>query len=835
MSLLGDLIQDLRYGARALRRTPAFTALVVLSLALGIGANASMFSVADALFLRALPVRDPGALVFLSDPTAGGVMDGLPRGRLDIFPQRLHERVRDEDRGQSFDGIAAQDSSGSRAFVQAGGPADERTDDRALGRAVTGNFFDVLGVPAVRGRTFLPADAGTTEGPSAIVLSHAYWQRRFGGDLTLVGARLTIERKSMTVVGIAAPGFVGLDVGIATDFWVPMSARPQPVMEFRREERWLRVFGRLKAGVSSASAEAGVNLTLQRYLAEDPSLAGDRPARQAIRVQLDPAATGASSLRQSYRDPLLALLAGVALLLLIVCLNISHLLLARAIHRQREMNIRIALGASRSRLVRQLLAEGLLLALLGGAAGALVTRWLGDALLALASGSTSPFQLELGLDGRVLAFILLLVLGIAVAMGLVPAWQAARTTVQPALRASASAVTVAGSRRLVSRILLSSQVAFSLVLLVGAALLAGSLGRLRSADKGFNEDSVLLVTTSGALTLLTEQQTLAVNDEILRRVTALPQVRSASLARLAPLGGARISEVIVAAGRSTPVRLTMVTPGYFETLGMKLAAGRSFARTDDAGAPKVAVVNEAMARLVIPGGRAVGERFRFDPLLSPSQKPDTLQIVGVVKDARNAGMREPVEPMAYLVAGQRGPSLLNSLQVRTAGDPMAASDRVRRAVREAHPDLRITGVRTVRTQVERLLVQERLLATLSAAFGLAALFLMSIGLYGVVSQWAGQRTREIGLRIALGATGGGVRWMVLRQALLLVLAGVAIGAPVALAAARLLRGLLFGLSPLHPAPLAVATAVLFLVASAAAYLPARRASRLDPMLALRAE
>jgi ABC-type antimicrobial peptide transport system permease subunit len=231
----------------------------------------------------------------------------------------------------------------------------------------------------------------------------------------------------------------------------------------------------------------------------------------------------------------------------------------------------------------------------------------------------------------------------------------------------------------------------------------------------------------------------------------------------------------------------------------------------------------------------VGERFRFDPMLSPSQRPDTLQIVGVVKDARNAGMREPVEPMAYLVAGQRPPGLLRNLQVRTAGDPTAASERVRGAVREAHPDLRITGVRTVRTQVERLLVQERLLATLSTTFGLAALFLMAIGLYGVISQWAGQRTREIGVRIALGATGGGVRWMVLRQALLLVLAGVAIGAPAALAAARLLHGLLFDLSPLHPAPLAVATAVLFLVATVAAYLPARRASRMDPMIALRAE
>jgi predicted permease len=320
-------------------------------------------------------------------------------------------------------------------------------------------------------------------------------------------------------------------------------------------------------------------------------------------------------------------------------------------------------------------------------------------------------------------------------------------------------------------------------------------------------------------------------------VTALPRVRSASLSRLAPLGAGRITEAIVPAGASagTLVRLDMVSPGYFETMGMKLVAGRTIDGRDDAGSPKVAVVNEALARALYAGGQAVGSSFRFDPLLSPSQEPATIRVVGVVRDARNAEIRLPAEPMAYLAAGQRGPGLLTNLQVSTAVDPARVAEQVRQVVHQANPGLRVVGMRTMRSQIERLLVQERLLATLSAAFGLAALFLMSIGLYGVVSQWAGQRTREIGVRIALGASHGGVRWLVLRQAFSLVLAGAAVGAPAALVTARLLRSLLFGLHPLDPRPLLLAALVLFAVTAAAAYLPARRASRVDPMQVLRSE
>ncbi len=832
MSVLTDLLQDLRFGGRALRRSPGFFALVVLSLGLGIGANAAMFGLADALFLRALPVRDPGALVFLTDPASDGVMDGLPQDRIELFSQRLYQRVRTSEQASRFDGIAAQDSSARRAFVGVGGPADDSAGDRAISRPVSANFFKVLGVPAFLGRTFGPEDERGAEPHPVVVLSHGYWQRHFGGDRNLLGARLHIGRQTFTVVGIAAPGFAGLEVGVPTDLWIPIADGPQPVLEFRQENRWLRVVGRLKPGVTPAAAQAGLDVVLQQYLAEDASLASDRPTRQRMHILLDPAATGASPLRESFRQPVLALMAGVAVLLLIVGLNVSHLLLARAIHRQREVQIRTALGASRARLIRQLLAEGLLLALLGGAAGVLFARWLSDALLALSA--VPPTALPVRIDGRVLSFVALLVVAIALAMGLAPAWQTSHATVQPALRATAPAVT--GRGRL-GRILLSSQVAFSLVLLVGAALLAGSLGRLRAADKGFDEEGVLLVTLSGDLAELTPAQATSVDREILRRVTALPQVRSASLSALAPLGGGRITEAIVPAGatRGTLVRLTAVTPGYFETLGMKLVSGRTFTGADDAAAPRAAVVNEALARALFPDGQALGATFRFDPLLSPSQRPDSLRLVGVVRDARNTEMREPAEPMAYLAAAQGPPELLTNLQVRTATDPARLAETVAQVVRAAHPDLRVVNVRTMRTLVERLLVQERLLATLSVGFGLAALFLMSIGLFGVISQWAAQRTREIGVRIALGASRAGVRWMVLRQAFRMILAGVIVGAPAAVATTRLLRGLLYGLQPLDPRPLLLAALVLLAVAALAAYLPARRASRVDPMQALRAE
>jgi predicted permease len=837
-----DLLQDLRHGVRLLRRSPGFTVLVVLSLALGMASNTAIFSLIDAVLLRPLPVPQPDQLVLMTDGNTGGRWrwDEVTEPRLDLYTYPLYQRLRADP---LFDGVVAEDSSYTPALVVESGSADGRADARATGRLVSANYFSALRVPAWRGRTFLPEDETAPGANPVLVLSHAYWQRRFGGSPEVVGAHLTVNGTAYTVVGVAPAGFSGTEIASGVDFWAPLTMQAALTRDRSllgpptgpRDLRWLLVVGRLKAGVSLAAAEASANRILQAFLDADPALAKVVLARQPIRIALDPGVMGFNRLGQSFREPLLTLMAGVGLLLLIVCLNLSHLLLARAIGRQREMGIRAALGASRARLVRQLLAEGLLLAALGAAAAALATRWLSDGLIALASVR----NLEVGQSPRVVAFTALLALGTAVLIGMVPALQTSRRRgdLQLAMREGSRAIAGAGGRRVVSRLLLASQVAFSLVLLVGAGLMAGTLGKLRGVDKGFDEANVLLVDLNLRLTGLGKQQLVPLEDELLRRVAALPGVRFASLSQGARLpGGGRHIEPIFLPGSTAEVRTMIgsVTPAHFATLGLTLARGRVLTADDRKGAPPVAVINETLARQMGGGQRGdgespdvVGKRFRFED--------QEITVVGVIRNAKANGLRRAARPMIYVPAAQ-ATQVLDDLEVRTDGtDPAAVTEQIRRVLREAHPALAGVAVRSLRSQVERSLGRERLLATLSSAFGLAALFLVCLGLYGVISQWASHRTREIGVRMALGATSGGVRWLVLRQGFVLVLAGVLVGLPAAMAAARLLADLLFGVSPTDAKTMAAAALALFAVATAAAYLPARRASRVDPMKALRAE
>jgi predicted permease len=666
---------------------------------------------------------------------------------------------------------------------------------------------------------------------SVLVLSHDYWQRRFGGDRAVVGSQLTVSGKPYTVVGVTRAGFTGSEVGRATDFWVPMTMQA----EFKRDRsllsdasaRWLFVIGRLRPGVTMATAEASVNLTLGQFLAANPSLALRIP-RQEIRIGLQPGATGVSAARSTFREPLIVLMAGVGLLLVIVCLNVSHLMLARAIHRRREMSIRTALGATRARLVRQLLTEGLLLSVLGAAGAVLVTGWLSDGLLGLASRGGLPVALDVNVGARMGMFIAVLALAAALLLGLVPAWRASHIDLQQALRLAAQSVT--SQRSLPGRLLLISQVAFSLVLLVGAGLLTGSLSRLHGVNKGFDDEHVLLVGFLPGEAGLDFDRTFAVYSEILRQVRALPGVRAASLSRESwPLSKARTIQTLIDPSRSRIRALVgVVTPGHFDAVGMTLARGRALTGQDQASAQSVAVINETLAGRLAGAGAPVGRRFRFD---SESQE---IEIVGVVKDAKTNGLGQAPWPMVYLPSAQKR-QLLDGLEVRTTADPALLADQVRRIMRDVRPDLPVVRVTTTRGEVERSLVRERLLTTLASAFGLTALFLVCIGLYGVISQWAAQRTTEIGVRMALGATTAGVRWMVLRQTLILVITGVVIGLPAAVAAARSLESFLYGVGPMDPATLIFATLVMLGVATIAGYLPARRASRVAPMMALRCE
>jgi predicted permease len=827
MSLLADLHQDLRHGVRGLRRSPGFTAMVVLSLALGIGANAAIFSLINALYLRPLPVRAPERLVLFSHLRSPGLSTVYVPGALELYSYPLYTRLRAETPG--FEDLAAQQSDRTMTLIRGDDP---RSAERAAGRMVSANYFSVLGVAAHRGRTFSAVDEAPAADP-ALVLSYGYWQRRFGGDPATIGQRITVDGRPHLVVGVAAAGFAGSEVGGGTDFWIPIAtAAPSAAFppDFRAgahvtsaRHQWLLVIGRSKPGFPLATAEASANLILQRFLSDHP----ETRAPREVRIQLEPGATGVSTLRPRFRQPLTALMAGVGLLLLIVCLNVSHLLGSRAIRREREMGIRSALGASRSRLVRQLTAEGSLLAGLGVAGAALSASWLTDGLLALAASGLPTLRLDVSVDVRVVAFTAALTAIAAAVVGLAPAWRAARPDLSRRLTAHAVA---SGGRRRASRLLLVSQVALSLILLVGAGLLTTSLFRLRAVDRGFDEGHLLLVDLGEVETGLRGEASVFMYDDVLRAVGAVPGVRAVSLSDGAgPLvgGGRRQLRILLREGQEANWQTGVVTPGYFDTVGMSVRQGRVLATEDRAGTARVAVVNETLARQYF-GARAVGARFRF------AAQPQEFEVVGVVADARTRSLRETPAPVVYVAVAQF-PALLRSLEVRSAVDPALLIEAVRRAAAEAHADLTPSGARTMRSQVNRSLMQERLLATLSCAFGFAALFLVSLGLYGVVAQWAGQRTREIGVRMALGATAGGVRRLVLGQGIGLVAVGVTLGLPAALAAGRLLAAFLFEVRPTDPPAVAAAALTLLLVATAAAYGPARRASRVDPMTALRAE
>jgi predicted permease len=835
--MIGDLFQDLRHGLRRLRRSPGFAALIVVTLGLGIGANAAIFRLIDAVLLQPLPVADPGQLVLLCAGRASGRGVGQPwtqGDRLAGYSHPLYEQLRAQG-AALFDGLAAEDSMTTIALVGSTSATGDDADDRAAGRAVSANYFSVLGVSAAAGRMLLPTDESAPGANPVLVLSHAYWQRRFGGSGTAIGGRLAVNGSAYTVVGVAAPGFIGTKIGEPTDFWVPLTMqgelRREPSLLRVRNQWWLRLVGRLAPGVSTASAEAAANLILRRYLGDDQFA----PTRQRVRIGLEPGAHGFSGPRDGARDPLLVLMAAAGMLLLIVCLNASHLLLARSVHRQRELSIRTALGASRLRLLRQLLSEGLLLAALGAAAGALAAGWLGDGLLALAG--KSPVGLGSTADVHVASFIGTLALATAAMLGVVPAWQAARAGVLGGPRSGGPAVAGGGSSHSITRLLLTLQVAFSIVLLVGAGLLTTTLARLRDTEKGFDEAHLLLVGLDSRMAA--RRPAAAMYDQILRRIEALPGVRKASLSTYGVLGGMEMTEsILLPAAASQPVLVNIVTPGYFETLGIDTLAGRGFLRTDHQGAPPVAVVNRAWARRFFSSTdvtQVLGERFTFDPVKAPEMPTEAFEVVGVARNAKTGNLRYAAQPTVYLAAAQAPGFLLGTLEVRASGEPALLAGQVRRTVREAVPDLPVTSVITTRSQVRQSLGQERLLATLASAFGLAALFLVCIGLYGVISQWAAHRTREIGVRMALGATTTAVRWLILRQAFALIIAGVLVGLPLAMVSMRLLEHLLYGLGPMDLTTLTVAALTIFAVATMAAYLPARRASGVDPMMALRYE
>jgi predicted permease len=839
---MGTLLRDLKYGLRMLARSPGFAAVVVLSLALGIGANTAIFTLIDAVMLKNLPVEKPDQLVVFDDnPDEGMITGGPPSGRWSYFSYPVFEYLRDHD--QVLQGLAAFQRIRDRLIIRAQGAGAGETAQRAMGRLVSGSYFSVLGVNAVLGRTLTPDDDQPGAHPAAVI-SYGYWKRRFSRDPSTVGKVVDLNGTPFIIVGVTPPEFFGETVQEPPDFWLPLSLQPQVTQRgsFLKDTGtyWLNLLGRLKPGVTKERAQATVTAQLRQYLmaqwgSQIPS--GNLQEIQGDHIALAPGGRGISRLRVYYSEPLHILMAVVALVLLIACANVANLLLARAAARQKEISMRLALGASRRRLVRQLLTESVLLAGLGGVLGTLFATW-GVKLLVALVASNDP--LNLNPDARVVGFTFAVSLLTGILFGLAPALRATKIELAPALKANASGPAGAQRGRFgPAKALVVFQVALSLPLVLAASLLLRSLEKLEGQNLGIDQEHILLVQIDPRLAGYKPNQLGSLYQRLLDRVNVLPGVRSASLAFYSPLSGSSQSGNISIQGYTPRPGQNMdswylqVGPKYFETEGIPLLLGRAIGPQDTQASPPAAVVNDSFARYFFPNQNPIGKRFSpGEPFKSPG-----IEIVGVVADVKYESLREKVPRMLFLPVFQmEGDSVyVDDLEVRTVGDPTSVATEVERAIPEIDKNLPVLKVTTLSEQVHGSVDQERTISELSSFFGLLALTLACVGLYGLMAYTVARRTNEIGIRMALGAERADILRMVMRETLLLVVAGVAIGIPVALAAARLISSRLFGLTPTDQLMVLLATLLMTAVAAFAGYLPARRASRVNPMVALRYE
>jgi putative ABC transport system permease protein len=828
---LQTFTQDTRYALRTLRANPGFAATAVLSLALGIGANTAIFSLLNAVMLRSLPVEDPRRLVQLGSPDSSGTSP-LSVG----FTNPIWEQVRDHQ--QAFSGTLA--FSGDRFDLSAGGESHF-----AQGLWTSGDFFHVLGVPAMRGRVFTRDDdlhGGGHAGPVAVI-SHGFWKRHFASDPDIVGKTIRLNRHPFTIVGVTPSWFTGLDVDTAYDVAIPIGC--EPILHTDRSSLaarswwWLRILGRLLPGETIQQADAKMKaLALEVNRATLPTDWDADGQKQYLQrtFALHPAATGFSDTGTQYRTALFTLMVVVGLVLLIACANIANLLLARAAARQREISIRMAIGAARRRVMRQLMSESLLLSVLGAAGGLLFAVWGSRLLVRFLSKTGGELQVDTAPDLRVLAFTM----GVAVLTGLLfgfaPALRATSISPNHVLKEHARGM-VAGRFGL-GRALVTGQVALSLMLLVGAGLFLGTLRNLLSTDLGFSRHNILLVQAAMMQSNVPKEQRPRLYRGIVDRLRALPGVSSASSSALTPISGSTWNNIVEPEGYSskgkfdTLVYFNRVSPGYFATMRTPLLLGRDFSEHDDAGAPKVIVIGESAARKFFKHANPIGKTIRAE---GQPGKQDVYQVIGVVKDIKYENVNESLLLSAYVACAQDSePWAEVTFEVRTERPSGASIPAVRAAIGEVNRGISLE-FRNFETQVDESLLQSRMVALLSAFFGGLALLLAMIGLYGVTAYGVARRQAEIGIRMALGAQPASVVWLVLREVAVMLAAGTALGLGASLAAGRLVASLLYGVKPYDAAPLAIAAVVLGIATGVAAYLPAHRAARLDPMAALREE
>jgi putative ABC transport system permease protein len=831
---------DLRQALRSFVKNPAFSAVVVLTLALGIGANTAIFSLMDQVLVRLLPVREPERLVLLHGP---GPFSGSTSSHSNSFTPLSHpmyERLRDGN--TVFSGMLAEYTA--PIHLTAGG----QTDD-VKGDLVSGTYFETLGVRAFRGRLFTREDDRLAGGHPVAVLGHGFWTRRFAADPAAVGSTVRINDHPMTVVGVAQPGFQGIEVGESVDVYVPLAMQPQILPTWPKglgdwRVRWLTVMARLKDGVPPAQAGAAINMLYGQLLREDLTTVKTPSDRFRVaflqkRLDLRPAGRGTSGLRDEAKTPLLVLMGMVGLVLLIACANVANLLMARASSRQKEIAVRLALGASRGRLVRQLLVESVVFSLAGGVLGIGFAVWTDRLLLRALPSEQAARVLSAEPDLRVGLFALSLALLTGIVFGLIPALQSTRPQLAPTLKSETAAVAGGTTPFRLRKGLVVAQVALSLLLLIGAGLFTRSLANLRSLDPGFEPERLLTFSVNPALNGydLTRRYTLfkRLQDDLL----AEPGVKSASLAEEPLMTDSNTSSTVRVEGYTPKEEEDMnpnfngVGPGFFATMGIPLLSGRDLRDSDGPDAPPVAVVNEAFARYFFGTESPVGRRMGKGGGKSKAGFP--IEIVGLVRDSKAASLREKTIRFVYVPYTQENSVGQMTFYVRSSRDGAALGGRVRLLVQQADAALPVTEMKTMRAQIRESLFVERMVATLSASFGFLATLLAAIGLYGVMSYAVSLRTREIGIRVALGAERRTVLLMVLREVAALALVGVAIGLPSGYGLGRLIESQLYGITARDPLTFAVATLTLLAAAMLAGYIPAARATRVDPLVALRYE
>ena len=831
-------MQDLRVAVRVLRAAPIVTGVAILSLALGIGANTAIFSLVNSLLIRTLPVAEPERLVMVST-------EATPRRSTPAWNYGLWDEVRMRA-PQMFDGVVAWSGGGTeeRLNISIAGGEAQAVD----GAYVSGDFFRTLGVPALLGRTFTAADdlrGGGPDGPVAVI-SHGIWQRRFGGDANIVGTLVLIERIPFTIVGVTPPEFFGAEVGRSFDVAVPINTQRL----IRGKDSgidggyWLWIMVRLKAG-QSAQAATSLLRAMEPGIREAANAMSSRMAprdQHAAPFTLVPASLGASRLRQRYEQPLLVILMIVGLVLLIACGNIANLLLARATARRHELSLRLALGATRWRLVRLLLAEALILAGVGAFAGLVFARWASPLLVAQLSTSVTRVMLDLSLDWHVLAFTAAIATATAVLFGTAPAFKATRVAPMDALKEQSRGASGGARTRLASGLVVT-QVALSVVLIVAAGLLVGTFERLATLPLGFDSDRVLTITVDVAHTSVDPGSRIPFYHQLVAAVAALPGVARAGGSMATPVGDNANLAFLDVPGAPPPqpepgpvsfwnsrtIMINQVTPGWLATYGTTVLAGRDINDRDSQGALPIALVNEAFVRKFLPGRNPIGEPVHF--LEAP---PKT--IVGVVRDAVYISVRDGMRPTAYVPLAQhdagKGPARFHISVRPSAGSPALLAPRVAAALRAVDANLAF-AFRPLQDRIDASLTRERLVAMLAGFFGALALLLAALGLYGVTSYAVSRRRAEIGIRMALGAEPAGVARLVIARVFVLVALGVIIGTGVSWWSSRFVASLLYDLEPRDAVTLVSAAVTLTTVGAFAGWLPAYRASRIDPARVLR--